>query len=156
MKRLSIAPGAIALIVSLSCVNAATAAPKVHWASGSGTIDYAGARNTHAFTAQIDADGNVKGEAEFQLRYRALAIHVEINCLAVVGNSAWLGGVIRSSSNPALVGEHVLFGVVDWGEGDAAPPDQTSQVVIDVTVPPCTTTPPLGLIAWTDGNVQVQ
>src|SRR6266545_5761898 len=65
MKTLlvTIAPATLLAVL----VGVGTAGP-VHWASGGGTIEYAGALNTHAFTAQIDADGTVKGQAEFQLR----------------------------------------------------------------------------------------
>src|SRR6266540_2401140 len=129
----------------------------VHWASGGGTVEYAGALNTHAFIAQIDADGNVKGQAEFQLRYIDTTIHAEVNCLAVVGNEAWIGGTITRSSNPAAVGLglDILFRVQDNGEDDAPPADMTSQLMWGA-VPPCNTTPPLGLIQWTNGNVQVK
>ena|SRR3989442_10422039 len=155
MKRFIVAIGAFMLLAGLFG-SAVMAAPPVHQASGGGTVDYAGARNTHAFTARIDADGKVQGQAEFQLRYLDLTIHVEIDCLAVVGNNAWLGGTITHSSNPALEGEPVLFRVQDNGEGHAAPQDMTSQIVIGPTLPSCTTTPPLGLIPWTNGNVQVR
>ena len=162
MAKFISAMGAAAVLTSLLVASVCTAAPPVHSARGGGTIDYADARNTHAFTAQIDADGHVKGEAEFQLRYLNLTLHVEVDCLAVVGNDAWIGGEITISSNPALVGQRVLFRVQDNGEG-AGPPDATSQVVIGggpsvdgIGVPPCTLTPPLALIPWTNGNVQVR
>jgi len=140
MRKLTVPSCATTLLASLFCASVAIAAPPVHMASGGGTVDDAGARNTHGFTAQIDAAGNVRGQAEFQLRYLDLTIHVEITCLAVVGNDAWLGGTITTSSDPALVGQQVLFRVQDNGEGGAAPPDMTSQIVIGVVVPPCTTT----------------
>jgi len=144
-------PTLLAVIVSVG-----TAGP-VHWASGGGTVEYAGALNTHAFTAQIDSDGSVKGQAEFQLRYIDTTIHVEVNCLTVVGNEAWVGGTITRSSNPAQVGVGlpVLFRVQDNGEGDGHPPDLTSQLVWGAG-PSCSTTPPFGLIEWTNGNVQVR
>jgi hypothetical protein len=129
----------------------------VHWASGGGTVEYAGALNTHAFIAQIDAGGNVKGQAEFQLRYIDTTVHAEVNCLTVVGNNAWIGGTITRTSNPAQVGLglQILFQVQDNGEGDAHPPDMTSPLVWGA-VPSCSATPPLGLIEWTNGNVQVK
>ena len=129
----------------------------VHSASGGGTVEYAGTLNTHTFTAQIDADGIVTGQAEFQLRYIDTTIHAEVNCLTVVGNDAWIGGTITRSSNPAVVGPglDILFRVRDNGEGAAHPPDMTSQLVWGA-VPSCNTAPPLGLIPWTNGNVQVK
>jgi hypothetical protein len=156
MKTLLVTFGAATLLTALVCVSVGTAGPKVHWASGGGTVEYSGALNTHAFTAQIDADGNVKGQAVFQLRYIDATIHAELNCLAVVGNDAWIGGTITHSSNPAVVGPglDILFQVRDGGEGDAGPPDMTSPLVWGA-VPSCNTPPPLSLIEWTHGNVQV-
>ena len=153
MKTLLVTMAAAMLHAVL--VSVASAVP-VHRASGGGTIEYGGTLNTHAFTAQIDADGNVKGQASFQLRYIHTTIHAEVNCLAVVGNDAWIGGTVTRSSNPAVVGVglNILFRVQDNGEGDAAPRDMSSQLVWGA-VPSCNTTPPLGLIEWTNGNVQV-
>jgi len=165
MKTLLVTTAAATLLVVL--VGAGTAGsglledrmhgPRVHWASGGGTVEYAGALNTHAFTAQIDADGNVTGQAEFQLRYIDTTVHAEVHCLEVVGNNAWIGGTITRSSNPAQVGLglDILFRVQDYGEVAAHPPDMTSQLEWGA-VPSCSTAPPLGLIEWTNGNVQVR
>jgi hypothetical protein len=154
MKTLVVTITVVTLLAVI--VSVGTAEP-VYWASGGGTVEYGGALNTHAFTAQVDADGNVKGQAEFQLRFIDTTIHVEVDCLAVVGNEAWIGGTIARSSNPAQVGPglHILFRVQDNGEGDAHPPDMTSQLVWGA-VPSCDTTPPLGLNEWSNGNVQVR
>ncbi|HEY2956260.1 MAG TPA: hypothetical protein VGK89_13565 [Candidatus Eisenbacteria bacterium] len=157
MKSILVTFGAATLLAALVCVSVSTAGPGVHRVSGGGTVEYAGTLNTHAFTAQIDADGNVKGQAEFQLRYVNATIHAEVNCLTVVDNDAWIGGTITRSSNPAVVGPGlgILFQVHDGGEGDAPQPDMTSPLVWGA-VPSCNTTPPLGLIEWTNGNVQVK
>lgn len=154
MKTLVVTIAAAATLAVF--VGVGTAAP-VHWASGGGTVEYAGAFNTHAFTAQVDADGTARGQAEFQLRYIDTTIHAEVDCLTVVGNDAWIGGTITRSSNPAVVGLglHILFRVRDNGEGAAHPPDMTSQLVWGV-VPSCNTMPPLGLIEWSNGNVHVR
>ena len=159
MKTLLVTIGAATLLAALVSARGPVqwSEDPVHRASGGGTVEYGGALNTHAFTAQIDANGNVKGQAEFQMRYIDTTIHAELNCLAVVGHDAWIGGTITRSSNPAVVGLglDILFRVQDNGEGDAHPPDMTSQLVWGA-VPSCDTTPPLGLIEWTNGNVHVK
>ena len=129
----------------------------VHWVSGGGTVQYSGTLNTHAFTVRIDADGQVRGQAEFQLRFIDATVHAELNCLEVVGNDAWIGGTITHSSNPAVVGPGlgILFRVQDNGEGDGSPADMTSPLVWGA-VPLCNTTPPMSLIEWTNGNVRVK
>ena len=163
MRTSLVTTAAATLLTVLASVSAATP-PDVtqhgrpmHWASGGGTVEYGGTLNTHAFTARIDADGNVSGQAEFQLRYIDATVHAEVNCLEVVGNEAWIGGTITRSSNPTVVGQglDIVFRVQDNGEGDASPADMTSQLVWGA-VPSCITRPPLGLIEWTHGNVQVK
>ena len=132
------------------------AAPPVHQVSGGGTVEYAGALNVHSFAAQKDGDGDVRGQAEFQLR--DLKLEVEIGCLSVIDNTAWLGGIIRDATDATLVGQVVLFRVRDnsvAGEEEKGA-DMTSQLLIGVTVPECGTTPPFGLISWTSGNVSVR
>ena len=42
-----------------------------HRASGGGTVEYGGALNTHEFTAQIDANGNVIGVWQTAVQYHA-------------------------------------------------------------------------------------
>lgn len=135
------------------------AAPPVHQVTGGGTVEYAGALNVHAFAAQMDDDGDVRGQAEFQLRHLDLKLEVAIHCLSVIDNTAWLGGIIRQSTDPTLVGQVILFRVQDnsdEGEEETEAADMTSQLLIGVTVPECGTTPPFGLITWTSGSVSVR
>ena len=162
--RTSWVTSAMAMLLAVLASVSAAAPPDVtehgravHWASGGGTVGYGGALNTHAFTARIDADGNASGQAEFQLRFIDATVHAVVNCLEVVGNDAWIGGTITRSSNPSVVGEglDIVFRVQDNGEGDGPPADMTSQLVWGA-VPSCNTRPPLGLIGWTHGNVQVK
>ena len=146
---------AAAVLTCLLYAGVALSQPSVHKATGGGTVEFGGAKNTVAFTAQIDAAGSVKGQAEFQLRNVDLRLHVDVDCLSVSGNRAWIAGVITESSDPTRVGTRVLWEVVDNGEGSAAPPDQVSMPV-QFTAASCTTHPALALVDWTNGNVQVQ
>lgn len=156
MRKLTIASIMSTLVAGILCASVAMAGPAVHKASGGGTVDWPLARATYGFNAQIDAAGVVKGQAEFQHRDAGIRNHVEINCLTVVGNDAWLGGIITSSSIPELVGVQILWRVQDNGEGNAATPDMTSIVVPGGAVGDCNLTPPLGLLPWTNGNVEVK
>jgi len=49
-----------------------------------------------------------------------------VTCLTVIGNDAWIGGVIRSSNDPTVVGLGAWWHVTDNGEGGSAPADVTS------------------------------
>ena len=57
-------------------------------------------------------------------------VHAEVTCLHVVGNRAWIGGVNKSSTNPALVGLEGGFLVEDNGEGGGAAPDRVSLMFV--------------------------
>jgi len=156
MRNNTFATAATATMAVLLSASAALAGPPVHSATGGGTVDWPGGRVTYGFTAQIDAAGVVIGQAEFVHRDAGITNHVVINCLTVVGNTAWLGGTITISSNPALVGLDVVWEVQDNGQGIAAPPDKVSNVQPGVAPGTCNSMPDLGLIDWTNGNVQVQ
>ncbi len=57
------------------------------------------------------------------------AVKADLDCLHFLGPAeAVLSGPIRESSNPAIVGERVIFRVGDGGEGADDPPDRTSGV----------------------------
>jgi len=156
MRKLSFATAATATLAVLLGASAALAGPPVHSATGGGTVDWPGGRVTYGFTAQIDAAGVVTGQAEFQHRDSGITNHVVINCLTVVGNTAWLGGTITISSDPTLVGVEIVWEVQDNGQGNAASPDQVSNVQPEVAPGTCNSQPALGLIPWTHGKVQVQ
>jgi hypothetical protein len=102
-------------------------------------------------TAMLTYESGVLVAADW-LQWRGAHLHSY-----VVGHDAWIGGTITRSSNPAAVGQGlgILFRVQDNGEGGASAPDMTSQLVWGA-VPSCNTTPPLFLIEWTNGNVQVK
>ncbi len=155
MRKNTFATAATATMAVLLGASAALAGPPVHSATGGGTVDWPGGRVTYGFTAQIDAAGVVTGQAEFVHRDAGITNHVVINCLTVVDNTAWLGGTITFSSNPTLVGKDIVWEVQDNGQGIAAPPDMVSNVQPGVAPGTCNSQPALGLVPWTNGNVQV-
>jgi hypothetical protein len=142
-----------AVTSSILFAGSALADPSVHRATGGGTFLDGGVLNQIAFTAQIDATGAVKGQAEFHLRNNDVFFHIVVDCLSVDGNRAWIGGVISESSDPTLVGQQRVWEVVDNGE--PAPPDQVS-VPIPGSPGACNNHPAIPLLDLTNGNVQVQ
>ena len=148
-------PRALAVVFMLLLVSGvAQAAPPVHMATGGGTVEAGGGLNTIAFTAQVDDAGAVKGQAQFQLRNQDLRLHVDVDCLSVLGNEAWIGGVVTQSNDPARIGTRVLWRVQDNGEGGGA----TDQTSLPVPGAPgdCLLQSALPLVPWTNGNVQVK
>jgi len=133
----------------------ALAAPPVHSARGGGTLQVGDVLDTIAFTAEVDADGNVKGEAEVQRRDHNEDFHVVIDCLSVSGNQAWLGGTITSASDPNRVGDHTQFSVIDNGEGHGVT-DMGSVPISGGGPNSCHNHPVFTMLPWTNGNVQVR
>lgn len=82
-----------------------------------------------SFTALERADGSVSGQFEFQARHVPIRVHGRVTCLTIVGNAAWLGGVVEQVSDPPFItppGTPVRWRVVDNGQGAVSPPDQVS------------------------------
>jgi hypothetical protein len=104
-------------------------------ASGHGNLTVSGELRTFSFTAVTKPNGKVTGEAELKSRASGVIIHVEVNCLTVVGNQAFVGGVVRHANNPLFVDHPSVFRVIDNGEGANAPPDEMSLLVTFVTGP---------------------
>lgn len=104
-------------------------------ASGHGNLTVSGELRTFSFNAVKHADGSVTGESELKSRASGTVIHAALNCLTVVGNQAYIGGVVTNSNNSSLVGKPCVFTVIDNGEGDNAPPDELSFFVTFATGP---------------------
>jgi len=144
----------IAILTMLVVCGGARAAPPLMRASGGGTFETGGALNTVGFSARIDTGGAVKGEAQFQLRRQGLRLHVVVDCLSVLGNEAWIGGIVLTSSDPTLVGTHVTWRVQDNGEGDGAV-DQLS-LPVPGAASDCVPQPALPLLPLAEGDIQVE
>jgi len=145
------------LLPLLLLATAAYAAPPVHIATWGGKIAVGTDSTQISGVAQIDASGSVKGQAEFHVVVGAdtTEFHVVVDCLTVVGNQAWIGGVIsHSSTNPGLEGQRTVWTVIDNGEPGIAV-DQGS-IPVPGDTRPCGTQPSLTLLPWAAGNVQVR
>jgi hypothetical protein len=122
--------------------------------SGSGHwIDEATAR-TVTFTIRKYADGSVRGWYQASTHGPGGAqIRVSVDCLHVVGNQAWAGGVIVSAGNPNNIGHPVSLRFIDNGEGVNMPPDEFGGVWTEYD---CATEPELSTRQLTIGNLQVR
>ena len=121
MRKFTI--GTIALFVLLAMALSATAAPPEHKATGGGWVYFPNTEEkiTVSFTAQIDADGNVKGQMQLKDRTGIIGtFHADVTSLEIDGNEAIIGGIVTKASKPDWVGEKVTILVVDNGEGKDA------------------------------------
>jgi hypothetical protein len=112
------------------------------------------------FAAVRYSDGTASGQAQLKNRALDVIVHIEIDCLLVIGNQARMSGVITFIDDPAQgeVGELNRFVVEDNGEGAGAPPDMISTVPVNPELEECEDTPftltPNRVVQ--QGNVQVR
>ncbi len=138
-------------------VASATGAGQVHVGPGGESF------RTFSVSAREYADGTAKGEAQVQNRFGPFGpIHIEIDCLRVIGNSAFMSGSVKNIGDPTLgIAEDskVFFAVQDNGEGLASPPDMMSFVLFTGTTtgPSCDEILDTAFVfAVEDGNIQVR
>ena len=137
MRRL-ILIGSVAAAAVLTSVGAAAGEGNGVVASASGGYGMSGtaAGSTfviHPFTfnVRVYADGSVDGRFNYtQVRDGVeLSTSGSLDCATIVGNQAWVGGVIEQSSRENLIGLDMWFQVQDNGEpGSDETPDMSSTI----------------------------
>ena len=91
-----------------------------------------------SLTANMKADGSVTGQWQDTFTGGGAGIHVAIDCLNVIGNTATIGGlVIRGTSEGGvdLTGRRALTAVVDNGTSGN---DLADQISFSITLPTVT------------------
>ena len=109
----------------------AASSPVVASATGSGhMVRPDGTFRSFSFAASKRADGTVTGEVQLNSRGFDVFVHIDVDCLRVDGNTAYMSGRITFVSNPdeGFVGELNRWAVQDNGEGSGAPPDLVSSI----------------------------
>jgi hypothetical protein len=108
-------------------------------------------------------DGTDKGEAQLENRFGPFGpIHIEIDCLKVVANTAFMSGTVTHVGDPTLgifEGSKAFFAVQDNGEGPDSPPDRLSFALFtgETTGPSCEEILDLAFVFTVeDGNIQVR
>jgi hypothetical protein len=103
-------------------------------------------------------DGSISGEWSDQFGQGQGGVQVDVTCLVVQDNQAWIGGIIRSGSTGAggvdLSGLAALTRVADNGQSANDAPDAISFTFIGLAVQ-CNAQPNLPLFAMTGGQVTV-
>lgn len=115
------------LVGSLAISLRSEAAGPGESANGQGTLivqDENGkdVRRTFSLSAQRQKDGTVKGHAVLHNpaftgdnEHSPYMLQIDVSCLKVVGNIAYMGGTTRKTNDPSLV-DAVFFAVQDNGE----------------------------------------
>jgi len=77
-----------------------------------------------SFNAEKRADGTTTGQVRMDRKDVNVSLNIDVTCMSVSGNIAWIAGIIRNQSgNIAIDGTISYFYVIDNGEGSDAPPD---------------------------------
>ena len=116
----------LALTVSFAPNSKSAAQSSQEAANGQGTLlvdDGSGnfVRRTFSFSARRYADGSVKGNAVLHnpaftnANGQKYQLQIDVQCMKVIGNVAFFGGLTRRTNDPSLV-DAVYFSVQDNGE----------------------------------------
>jgi len=152
------------LVLAMGLVGGASASKVIHRATA-GSPDLCdalglkpGCDANFSLAALKRADGSVSGEWHDQFtpipEFGGLGIHVAVDCLNIVGNQAWVSGVITQSRFAPLVGLGAIAMVVDNGGSANDAADQISFSFIDLGVD-CNAAPALPLFSVPQGQVVV-
>jgi hypothetical protein len=163
--RFAVATVAVVLVLVGTAVATAPAASQAVVASATGSghmVRPDGTFRSFSFSARKYADGTSKGELQLNSRSFDVVVHIQIDCLRVVGNVAHMSGHITRVNNPdeGEVGELNRVEVRDNGEGGNALPDQVSTIPVNPgnADPTTCVDPPTNATIRTvqRGNVQVR
>ena len=168
MKRLPITLAALAMFTVACAEQPATApASSVMLSPGNGVqhrvsvgghdADAIPGDKNFSLIALQHGDGSVTGQYidMFGAGTTTGGYHVDVDCLEVVGNKAWIGGVITKGdlNGTDVTGRRALTAVEDNGKSANDPPDRISYSY--VTTVPCTARRGLPMLTMTDGQVTV-
>ena len=94
-----------------------------------------GTLRSFSFAAQKRADGTVTGQLQLNSRSFDVFVHIDIDCLRVEGNTAYMSGLVTFSSNLAegIPGELNRWAVRDNGERRGSPLDTYSTIPANTT-----------------------
>jgi hypothetical protein len=156
-----------ASLAALAIASSAAAESVTALATGSGQFEFTSnagvtALRTFAFEATKTSDGSATGQAQMYNRALPGRIHLEIDCLNVIGNIAVVSGTVTYSTEAGIsVGDPAIFGVQDNGEGASASPDRIT-IFLENSGFVCTDITPANVGLYTyllndvqAGNVQI-
>ncbi|MFN0180314.1 MAG: hypothetical protein ACKVZ0_16055 [Gemmatimonadales bacterium] len=99
--------------------------------TGSGHTDLpvSGDMRNFTFHAVTHPNGTVSGSYRLARHDIDAWFRVDVTCMSVQGNTAWVGGIIAETNVPNLirVGTVSYFFATDNGEGAGSPPDRLSR-----------------------------
>jgi hypothetical protein len=101
-----------------SAANIVPASAVAATATGSGHYMSGGELRTFAFSAVGREDGSASGQYEIVIHAIDRFLHVDVTCMVVRNDTAWVAGIIDRTNHPAIIeGSVSYFWAVDNGEG---------------------------------------
>lgn len=139
-----------------------SASAPVHHVSGGGQLDVAALfpasdKESYGFSASVDGDGIASGQIQIDFG-DSEPFHADVTCLAVNGNSAWIGAVVTQTHDEQAVpvGTQLWVRVQDNGEGGSGSPDRMSFVRL-APASFCALQRPAGMpFEWQHGNIRIR
>ncbi|SRR6266550_8974556 len=156
---------AMALVLAPMLVTPASAkGPVIHHVSAggpdaceaiNGPPSHPGCNGNFSLVANVYADGSVSGQYTDQFGHGDGGFHAVVDCVYIVGNIAWVSGVIKEGNlgTTDLAGVPVLTAVQDNGKSANDPPDRISYSFFTTTR--CTSHVSLPLFDAPEGQVTV-
>lgn len=109
-----------------------SAGPVVATATGSAHRVRADRLFALSFESRRYADGTGSGSYHADFMALGISFDVDVTCMSVSGNTAWIAGVIRDAKGPLVVpGTISYFYVTDNGEGSGDAADRVSALAIN-------------------------
>lgn len=100
--------------------------------TGSGHIPFGSGQRVLTFHAQDGGNGAASGSYRVNLTAPGLFFEVDVTCVSLVANTAWVAGQISATNAPFIqVGSVSYFYAIDNGEGAGAAPDIVSTARIN-------------------------
>lgn len=114
------------VLLSIAVAAAVSASPKVGASPAgnpSATGDYIRSNGSHmTINAVTHKDGRTTGWMVYDSGFGSTIV-TQVDTLVIIGNKAWIHGIVVSATNVNLIGRHSYHHVTDNGEGKNAPPD---------------------------------
>jgi hypothetical protein len=116
----------------------------------------AGVDANYSIAAIEAADGTTKGQWIDWSGHGNGGVHIDVDCLDVVGNTAWISGIAKGDK--AFEGVSFITEVQDNGTSANDPPDQIAQSTYSTTghIFDCHTHLPLQLHPLDNGEVKIE
>ncbi len=166
-KRLAGISSALTIVLALVLATTALAKGPVTQRVSAGGPDacvafgfgftHPGCDGNFSLSAREYADGSMSGQYTDRFA-NGNGFHAVIDCVSVVGNEAWVSGVITSGTIDGfdLTGLPVATRVRDNGTSANDPADKISFSIITFDPLPCTDQPDFGLLDAPEGEVIVR